>query len=101
MIGLSLSFCVRDIAQGKVSLGEVEKIVAGTRIEKNYRWQNLKDSYRIGYRWGQPEFDILDTLLENNMVKQPRLVDGNYPRLTETGHWVESEEDIEWVYKRA
>ena len=49
MIGLSLSFCVRDILDGKVAVEDVECIVAGTAAETDEDWECLVVGYAQSY----------------------------------------------------
>lgn len=43
--GLSLSFCVRDIAEGKAALSDVEKIISGTKAETEKDWAEIAKRY--------------------------------------------------------
>lgn len=98
MIGLSVSGCVRDIAQGDVSIFDVEKIIAGTRVMDG-DWSGVIEAYTKHYRWGEEEVDVLNWLLDNDMIEQPRAKDDHhFPNIAPSsgGRWVESEDDIVW-----
>jgi hypothetical protein len=49
MIGLSVSFCVRDIAEGKVPLEEVDCIFSGTCARAQEDWDVVIDRYKSVY----------------------------------------------------
>ena len=74
-IGLSLSFCVKDILQGKVSLDEVEFLVVGTCIEDNEEWEMAKEKYANAYWYDNKEEGkrIAQFLWENDKIHQPKL----------------------------
>ena len=98
MIGLSLSFCVQDILNGKVLLDEVDYIIASTRCKDASDWQEVYNSYKRSY-WAEFSDEqvklVFDFLLPK--IKQPRLKDNNkFPMITD-GRWVESEDEITWA----
>ncbi len=104
MIGLSVSFCVRDIASGKVSIDDVEKIIAGTCVSTPEHWEEVIKSYMESY-WsfgGQestPEAceQICRQLLAEGKIEQPRLADPpRCPSLAGRSAWVSSEAEIMW-----
>lgn len=77
LIGLSVSFCIRDIAWGKVELGDVRCIMAGTCARSMQDWQFVADEYCRVY-WKDCAEDacmILNHLLHENLIVQPRLED--------------------------
>ena len=97
MIGLSISFCVLDIARGKVHIWEVDKIIAGTRIENFEEWNELISTYQGSYWFGLDNAEaILRELLEAGKIVQPRLVFGKCPYIGD-GHWVAEESQILYV----
>lgn len=48
-IGFSLSFCVRDIAEGRVKYEDVHHIVTGCSPENEQQWMELLDQYAKTY----------------------------------------------------
>ena len=50
MIGYSLSFCINDIIDGKVSIDDVEKIIAMTSADDEH-WDDMIAYYHKTY-WG-------------------------------------------------
>ena len=85
-IGLSLSFCVRDIALGVVDEHDVARIIASTCSEdlepvlkqyQNIYWKNVPGA-----------LDIARRLIDQGLVYQPRL-HGQYPINICLGHWAE------------
>lgn len=105
MIGLSVSLCIKDIADGKFDIGDVEKIVAGTMCQKNSDWEEVIQSYRTIYWRNNPDEceRILHQLLAEDKVYQPR-VNGYRPPLLlgDNGltKWVNSESEIRYCGSR-
>lgn len=99
MIGLSLSFCVLDLVNGKVDWKDVDYIITSTNCPTVKAWLYVVDSYQETY-WKECKFSAVGAatrLLDGGMIRQPRLLDTNhFPNLNNTGHWVESEDEIEW-----
>ena len=93
--GLSLSFCVRDIAQGKVPLEEVRQLITATAIRTEAEWENCLEQYKEIY-WS---FDpaacerIARLLLAEGKVYQPRL-EGYEVHNIADGHWTKDGELI-------
>lgn len=87
-IGLSISFCIRDIATGKVAEQEVEKIIAGTMCADIEEWEYVIASYRQSY-WqdcaDQAEA-ILRRLIATGKIWQPRLEGLEPPQLATKRH---------------
>ena len=103
MIGLSVSFCVRDIVAGKMALEQVEKIVAGTACPDDEAWERVIKAYRDSYWRESPDQceQILRQLLAEGKIYQPALdlENGRRPLLaTDDGiiHWVNAESEIKW-----
>jgi len=73
-VGLSLSFCVRDIAEGRVSLNEVEKIITGTKATTGAEWRDVFDKYQQFYWYNKPAecLHIARQLLRAGKIEQPR-----------------------------
>jgi hypothetical protein len=97
MIGLSLSFGVRDIIAGVVHLEDVEKIIASTKIESPDHLDQVIASYREAYWWKNPELGelVARELWDRGKIHQPHLHGGPFP-VVHGGIWVESEDQIEW-----
>ena len=97
MIGLSLSFCVRDIAEGKVNLSDVEVIMSGTKYESDEQFESVIHRYRQVYWPRNPDQceAIARQLKAENKIEQPRL-DGRVAYVGQT-HWVNDKENIEWI----
>lgn len=97
MIGLSLSFCVKDIIDGKAQLADVSKIISGTSCRTPEDWEQCLDRYRQVYWRHNPDLgeSTARQLLDAGKVVQSKLVDGRVP-LIFSGHWVSSEDEIQW-----
>jgi hypothetical protein len=101
MIGLSVSFCVRDIVAGKVPLADVEKIIAGTNAPTLEVWEGVVKHYRDVYWRNNPDEceRVFRQLLAEGKIHQPRVEGGRPPLLA--GHkgvtkWVNSESEIRY-----
>jgi hypothetical protein len=88
MIGLSVSFCIKDIAMGKVSIDDVERIEAGTHAETDADWEEVIKAYRELYWQEFPDAAeaILRDLFAQGKIEQPRL-HGAPIRNIGGGHW--------------
>lgn len=99
MIGLSLSFCVSDIAVRGLDIKKIDKIITGTRCRDESEWNELITEYQQTY-WRKFPIGaelIVRDLLRAGKIVQPRLEDNrHFPMLGKTGFWVESEDQIEW-----
>jgi hypothetical protein len=95
MIGLSVSFCIRDILEGKVKEEEVSKIIAGTCVVRPMDWHAVADSYSRSYWFNDPSTAraILWRLLERGIIEQPRVRDKQPPNIS-GGVWVNDESEI-------
>lgn len=74
LVGLSLSFCIMDIVEGRVSLDQVERIIAGTCARTAEDWDHVVGVYRLAY-WGKdPDRAerIARTMIKLGKVDQPR-----------------------------
>ena len=87
--GLSLSFCVADIARGKVKESDVEKIVAATAAGTDDEWAELLDGYCNVYWRDFPRKAkaIANRLRRKGKIEQPRL-QGARARNIAAGHWL-------------
>jgi hypothetical protein len=86
MIGLSLSFCVLDIAAGKAKESDVERIIAGTCAKSDGEMLEVIASYQHSYWSEYPlAWQIATRLLDR--IEQPRLK-GKEPPFIGDGHWI-------------
>jgi hypothetical protein len=78
MIGLSLSFCVKDILAGHVPESDVTKIITSTAARTEADWNRLITSYCQIY-WKAFESDVVIALIQRlrvqGKIEQPRLAD--------------------------
>ena len=90
LVGLSLSFCVKDILQGKVKLEDVDSIVAGTRARTDEDWIALLSSYSANYWYdfSQEEIKAVVDALKVKGIDQPRVRDEEPPQIY-NGYWVD------------
>lgn len=89
LIGLSLSFCIREIAEGKVKISKVAKIIAGTCAANDADWDDVIARYRTTY-WSNCPTECesaLYWLKSEGLIEQPRLAGGNGPNISR-GMWV-------------
>lgn len=98
MIGLSVSSCIRDMAQGLVDPATVEKIIAGTATRSDAEVGAVVELYR-GLYWAEnPDAceKLYREMLAAGKIEQPRLVTGRAPMIG-GGHWVQDEDQIVWT----
>ena len=91
--GLSLSFCVRDIARGKVPLEEVSQLITATAIRTEAEWDEVLEEYKVAYWSFAPKTceKIARELLALGKVYQPRL-EGYEVHSIADGHWTKDGE---------
>jgi hypothetical protein len=87
LIGHSLSFCIRDVIEGRVSVEQIDRIVASTLCENDAHWDEVIEHYREIYWQADPDRAerITRQLRALGLIDQPR-VRGEY-RLRQTPHW--------------
>lgn len=87
--GLSLSFCVADIARDKVKESDVEKIVAATAAGTDDEWAELLNSYcKVYWReFPRKAKAIANRLRREGKIEQPRL-QGTPAHNIANGHWL-------------
>jgi len=95
MIGLSVSLCVRDIAEGKVSINDVEKIIGGTNAQTPEDIDYLIESYKMIYWRSSKAEEICRKLFAEGKIEQPR-TEGNPPPHIANGHWVKDLSELEF-----
>lgn len=95
MIGLSVSFCISDIINGKVQESAVEKIVAGTCAYTMKDWEPVIQQYRKSYWRVNPELGeaICWRFIAAGIIDQPR-TNGQRPPYIQGGYWVENKSEI-------
>ena len=101
MIGLSVSLCVKDVIEGKMAIGNVEKIISRTACETPENWDEVIALYMARFWRHAPEKAerIIRKLIADGKVVQPRITSRLMPDILESeGHWVESEKDV--IYTR-
>ena len=89
MIGLSLSFCIKDIIEGRVELEKVEKIITGTFFtDRDMFHTGMKHSYCPTYWRKDPEraLQIAMDLWDAGKLDQPRRRGEDPPNIHD-GHW--------------
>ncbi|MDB5603445.1 MAG: hypothetical protein JWP25_345 [Bradyrhizobium sp.] len=89
MIGLSLSFCVKDIIEGTVALESVETIISGTFFtDRDMFHTGMKHGYCHTYWRKDPEraHQIAMQLWDAGKIDQPRSR-GEEPPNIHDGHW--------------
>lgn len=101
MIGLSFARCIPDIAEGKVSMRDVEVIIADTNAPTSVEMEACITFYR-DVCW--PDADkceeIFRQLLAQGKIEQPRVTGKGGPRMATTTedvvYWVNSRSEIDW-----
>ncbi|MEI7669990.1 MAG: hypothetical protein WCJ33_07900 [Pseudomonadota bacterium] len=91
-IGLSLSFCVSDVLEGKISFDQIVRIVASTSCATTEEWDSAIAHY-CKYYWSENPQEakrIVYQLLSENKIEQPRLQNLPYNNL-DGGHWQNEE----------
>jgi hypothetical protein len=78
-VGLSLSFCVQDIMNGKVDINDVAFIYSGTYFRNTREWDIGLNQYKEVYWVKNPSEGerIARYFLEKGLIIQPRL-EGKY-----------------------
>ena len=96
--GRSLSFCVKDILSGKVSISEVGKIVSSTACKNDEDWKSLIDAYSQSYWYDFSSLEINDVmtrLIREGKIEQPRLLNSKVQALYRAGgNWADSYEEV-------
>lgn len=99
MIGLSLSFCVTDVLKGKVTLKDIEYIVAGTCAGNSDAYQDVLAGYAEKHWIANPEEGVRVALelYRSGKVHQPRLANANrFPVTANKVYWVQTADQIVW-----
>ncbi len=86
-IGLSVSFCFRDIARGDVKEEDVKGIIAGTRCATREIFETVLEQYLESYWRDYPEAaNIARRFWDKGLIDQPRVRGEDAPLLVR-GHW--------------
>jgi len=91
-VGLSVSFCIRDMVAGKVNPADVSMIVAGTKAATPEAWEGIITRYRDIYWRDKPASceALLREFLAANKVVQPRLeTDDDRATNITNGYWMD------------
>lgn len=102
-IGLSLSFCIKNIMQGEVREEEVGEIIAGTKAEKPEDWPAIIKSYRESYWYKYPEEAeaLFWRLLAAGKIRQPRVEKDDWSgHNIVKGHWITADQLAAWEEKQ-
>ena len=85
LIGLSLSLCIMDVVENRVSVEQIDKIVAGTKAMTPEQWEEVITHYREHYWRADPDRAerIVRTMLRLGKIEQPRATGDPLP-------WIES-----------
>lgn len=102
-VGLSLSFCIRDIYEGRVKEREIKEIQTSTTAKSPEAWKKILETYRENYWYRDPKTQeaIFWRLLNSGRIKQPRLEGKGIHNIAD-GHWLDTGDtpDIEEEMER-
>lgn len=98
-IGLSLSFCVSEICEGSVRLEDVAKVITSTALTSSQEWDDAMQCYRDSYWRKYPDQGeaVAKELLATFRLEQPRLSEDHRGPFVGRVHWVDAENEIEWI----
>ena len=101
MIGLSLSFCVKEILYGKKSLDDIDALIIAVRAKPGSdSWNEVIKTYKESY-WKDFDNDLIDTILKEiqSKIYIPRVDIGDqyFPMIYGGGYWVNSVDEIVWA----
>ncbi len=96
--GRSLSFCVKDILSGKVNKNDVGKIVTSTSFNDIKSWQDgiaqYYDSYWYDFATLKECQNLINWLIDNNKIEQPRLINGKIQALYKFENWADTYQEV-------
>jgi len=89
LVGLSLSYCIKDIIDGKVKEEEVIKIITRTMAFDEGDWKNIIEHYQHKLWESNPKKaeEIFRRFLEAGKIEQPRTTGKETHSLID-GHWL-------------
>ena len=96
-VGLSLSFCVKDILRGNVQEEEVKQVISATKAETPKDWDKLITRYKKIY-WDEDSDRaeaIARRLLNAGKIRQPR-TEGKESHNISGGHWLDANQVENW-----
>lgn len=75
LIGLSLSFCIKDILRGRVAPEDVAFISAGTCAKDAAQWEQVLSDYARAYWYDAPILgvELAREFIDSGRIVQPRL----------------------------
>lgn len=95
-VGLSLSFCVLDIAKGNISIDDVIFIYSATKAETLEHWESVISNYKHNYwrEFGTDAERIARHFIDQGLVIQPRLEGKilNYSGRKTGGCWIDADQ---------
>lgn len=96
LAGMSLSFCVKDICEGKIPIERVELLVTSTRCLDSVDFATVIASYQRVYWRKYPERaeKVALQLWEEDRIFQPRVLHCEHPGLNEK--WFEQGLYSQW-----
>jgi len=73
LVGLSLSFCIMDIIEGRVAEEDVSHIVTGTRAVTEASWDRMVERYSSIYWSEDPQraSELVSSFREAGKIGQP------------------------------
>jgi hypothetical protein len=93
LIGLSLSFCIADVASSKVGYNDVECIITGVACRNDRDWKAVIEQYRHTYWQNISDARAwAEQFRTDHKLYQPRL-DGHAAPNIAHGHWIEVGEE--------
>lgn len=95
LTGLSLSFCIKDVAIGKVTMEQIKKLITGTNALNREEFEAVLKEYCETY-WDEfPEEAkrVAKALWDAGLIDQPR-TRGEMPPFVGQGHWINSNGDV-------
>ena len=100
-VGLSLSFCIRDIMEGKIKEEEVKEILSGTNAGTSEQLEDVLGLYKKIYWTGYPEeaAALARRLFAAGKIKQP-ITEGARPHNIVDGYWLDAKTAEEEYKKR-
>jgi|ETNmetMinimDraft_20_1059909.scaffolds.fasta_scaffold257376_1 hypothetical protein len=98
MIGLSVSHCFAEMAQGIVNPASVSKVIGRTACRDEEDWEHVIERYRTsqwdaGYAYEAVR--LVREFLSEGKIEQPRLTRRLVPDISD-GIWVELENTIRY-----
>jgi hypothetical protein len=98
-VGMSFSFCVKDILEGRIQQEEVAFIYTATRCETSKHWEEVIRQYRLRYWKDNPDKaeEIARYFINNSLVIQPRL-EGKVVRCRRRIIWIDQDDFNQFVF---